>query len=182
MNKGKGLIRSMSRRGTRSDRKPVVTQHTAAIRESTVCERCGAVFSRRAWRRNQRVTLAFFDRAHWGVCPACEQVNQGEYFGRVLIRGTYAAANVAALRERIHNIDERARFTQPERRVLTVEPVGGAVLEVLTTSQKLAHRIVRELKKVFRGRASYHWSDRDGSLAATWERDDLPRAAAEARA
>jgi len=44
-------------------------------------------------------------------------------------------------------------------------------LEVITTSQKLAHRIVATLKKTFGGRASYAWSDRDGSLFATWERD-----------
>jgi hypothetical protein len=51
-------------------------------------------------------------------------------------------------------------------------------LEVLTTSQKLAHRIVRELTKAFRGKAVYEWSDRDGALFATWERNDLPKTAA----
>jgi len=33
---------------------------------------------------------------------------------------------------------------------------------------------VNELKKAFGGRASYAWSDRDGSLFATWQRDDRP--------
>ena len=41
-------------------------------------------------------------------------------------------------------------------------------LEVLTTSQKLTHRIAHELKKLFGGRTSYNWSD-DGMLFATWE-------------
>jgi hypothetical protein len=40
---------------------------------------------------------------------------------------------------------------------------------VLTTSQKLAHRIVRELNKAFHGHAKYSWSDNDGSLYARWE-------------
>ena len=47
---------------------------------------------------------------------------------------------------------------------------SGPLFEVLTTSQKLAHRIVYELRKAFRGRASYGWSAGDGSLLATWER------------
>jgi len=34
----------------------------------------------------------------------------------------------------------------------------------------LQHRIARELKKAFRGRTAYKWSD-DGSLFAVWERD-----------
>jgi hypothetical protein len=39
---------------------------------------------------------------------------------------------------------------------------------VLTTSQKLAHRIAHELKNVFGGRTAYNWSD-DGTLFAIRE-------------
>lgn len=45
-----------------------------------------------------------------------------------------------------------------------------AGLDVETTSEKLAHRIVAELQKAFRGKASYSWSDRDGRLMARWDR------------
>jgi hypothetical protein len=38
---------------------------------------------------------------------------------------------------------------------------------VLTTSQKLAHRIVREVEKLFGGKPRFAWSDKDGSLFAT---------------
>ena len=81
------------------------------------------------------------------VCRRC---------GSVFVRRTWRA--------------DRARFTQPERRLVSAER-HGSVLEVLTTSQKLAHRIVHELKKAFRGRARYAWSAADGSLLATWERE-----------
>ncbi len=64
---------------------------------------------------------------------------------------------------------EHAQLTQPERRPVSAAHDGN-VLEVLTTSQKLAHRVVRELQQAFRGRASYEWSD-GGSLFAVWERD-----------
>jgi hypothetical protein len=109
-------------------------------------------------------------RVTWTVCPACTQSAQGEYFGRVVIGGGFAAEHDAAIRARIANVDVRARFTQPERRVIAGTRAGDT-LEVLTTSQKLAHRIVHELKKAFRGRATYQWSDKDGSLFATWHRD-----------
>lgn len=170
MGKGKGLIRSLNRKGTRSDKKPAVATKAAPLRQPTCCERCGAVFSRQTWRRDHPVTHALLGRANWTVCPACKQAAGGEYFGRVLIRGAYAAANEIEIRRRIQNVAERARVTQPERRIVSAERDGN-VLEVLTTSQKLAHRIVRELKKAFRGRASYAWSDEDGSLFATWQRD-----------
>jgi len=166
----KGLIRSLSRRGTRSDQSPPVATKSRGLREPRACERCGAVYSRKTWRQGRPVTGALLDRAVWTVCPGCRQVGTGEYFGRVLIRGAYATVNDALIRARTQNVAERARFTQPERRIVSMER-SGDTLEVLTTSQKLAHRIARELQKAFRGRVSYSWSDRDGTLQAIWERE-----------
>jgi len=58
--------------------------------------------------------------------------------------------------------------TQPERRIVSIETANeGSALEVLTTSQKLTHRLAHEVKKLLRGRVSYSWSD-DGTLFATW--------------
>lgn len=166
----KSLVRSGNRRGVRDDKSPRVVGHTASPREPAACERCGATFVRRTWRRGRPTTTALLARVTWTVCPACTQSAQGEYFGRVVIGGGFAAEHDAAIRARIANVDVRARFTQPERRVIAGTRAGDT-LEVLTTSQKLAHRIVHELKKAFRGRATYQWSDKDGSLFATWHRD-----------
>lgn len=175
MNKGKGLIRSLSRKGSRDEKKPAGAGHARRPQEPTVCERCGAVFARQTWRRDHPVNHALLARAAWAVCPACRQARAQEYFGRVLIRGAYAAANEEAIRARIENVTAHAGFTQPQRKLVSVERQNGEI-EVLTTSQKLAHRIVHELKKAFGGRATYKWSDEDGSLYAVWQRDDNPRA------
>jgi hypothetical protein len=87
--------------------------------------------------------------------------------GRVRIVGETVLAQEDLIRRRIENVAARAAVTQPERRVVSVGWNGDA-LEVLTTSQKLAHRLVHELKKILGGKATYGWSD-DGSLFATWE-------------
>jgi NMD protein affecting ribosome stability and mRNA decay len=168
--KTKGRIRSLSRRGSRSSRSPAVAQKGLEPRAGTVCERCGAVFSRRTWRRDRPWTHARLAAVAWGTCPGCAQARSGEYHGRIQIRGEWLRANEDAVRRRIANVAARARVTQPERQVVSMNPLREG-LEVLTTSQKLAHRIVTELKKAFRGRASYAWSDRDGCLEATWQRD-----------
>jgi hypothetical protein len=70
------------------------------------------------------------------------------------------------IRRRINNVTARARWTQPERQIVSLVRKGSAI-EVVTTSQKLAHRIARELQKAFGGRTSYSWADRDGELLAT---------------
>jgi NMD protein affecting ribosome stability and mRNA decay len=167
--KGKGLVRAGNRRGTQSKKATPVERRTGRLPEPAVCERCGAIFTRRTWRRDRKVTDALLNRAVWTECPACKQARQGEYWGRVVVRGAYAAQNEEAIRRRIQNTAAQAQLTQPERRVVSAER-DGTVLEVLTTSQKLAHRIAHELKKAFHGRTAYRWSD-DGSLYAIWERD-----------
>jgi hypothetical protein len=166
----KSLIRSGNRRGTRSNQRPPVAKRTGRLPDPAACERCGATFVGRTWRNSRRVPAALLERAAWTTCPACAQVARGEYFGRVLVGGAFVAGNEAAIRRRIANVDARAQFNQPQRRVLSAARNHGTI-EVLTTSQKLAHRITRELKKAFGGRVTYRWSDQDGSLFATWQHD-----------
>ncbi len=111
------------------------------------------------------------ERRQWGFCPACEQVSRLEGQGRLIIRGSGVTDNLSLIRRRIENVSRHGSRTQPERRIVSIDRVGGkdgAALEVLTTSQKLTHRIAHELKKLFGGRTSYNWSD-DGTLFATCE-------------
>lgn len=167
--KGKGLIRSLSRGFARTKKRRPVEAAAGHLPEPSVCERCGAVFARRLWRRDRKINGALLERAAWVRCPACVQTAEKTGFGRVVIRGAYALANEPLIRRRIANVASRAARTQPERRVSTIDRHDD-LIEVITTSQKLAHRIVHELVKLFRGRSSYAWSD-DGTLFATWERE-----------
>jgi hypothetical protein len=137
------------------------------LADPTACQSCGAVFARKAWHRGPGFDLAVLGRAARGICPACERVSRGEFFGLVRIEGGGGVDDDAVLR-RVENVAERARFNQPERRIVEVRRQGGS-LEVRTTSQNLAHRIACELAKAFGGHARYVWSDRDGRLLATWQ-------------
>ncbi|MGH7813526.1 MAG: hypothetical protein ACREQI_05935 [Candidatus Binataceae bacterium] len=176
---GKSMMRALNRRGTRGDKTPTVAQKIPAPEEPAVCDRCGAVYTRKTWRQNHRITADFLKTVNWSVCPACKQVRSAEYYGRVVLRGLAdaPAGQRTAIRARIENVAARAGYTQPERRLVSISAGGGDV-EVLTTSQKLAHRIAHEIVKAFGGHATYAWSDGDGSLFATWR----PRPVAHTRA
>ena len=172
----KGLTRSLDRRGTRSDMSPPVAQKQRPPKDPSVCDVCGSIYTAKTWRRNRTLPAKLINAAAWTICPACKQAKSGKYFGRVLVRGSNAISNLDAIRSRIANVERRAEFTQPERRIVSSN-WDGATLEVLTTSQKLAHRIARELQKAFGGRARYTWSDQDGALTAVWQGETrLPRA------
>jgi NMD protein affecting ribosome stability and mRNA decay len=164
---GKGLIRSLNRSSTRSNKVRPAEVRQGRLPEPSVCEQCGAVLSRRVWRKPATPSAALLIRARWTRCPACVQTGREEYLGRVLLRGPCTTARLREVTARIYNVVARARAMQPERRMVSIEEQGPR-LEVLTTSQKLAHRIAHELRKAFGGRTTYVWAD-DGVLTATWE-------------
>ena len=168
MKQGKGVIRKLNRSATASGKLHPAELRRGREAEPTMCERCGATLTRRVWHRPSQAkpTHAFFERVSWAICPACTQVEREEYLGRITIDGDVVRSDGDAIRRRIHNVAERAEYTQVEHRVVSLDEVDGKLV-VLTTSQKLAHRIVHELKKAFGGRASYQWLD-DGCLEARW--------------
>jgi len=125
------------------------------------------VYENKTWRARGRGESAEPAGVTWTLCPACSQQAEGEFFGRVSIPARLPEDLEQAVRRRVWNVERRARHTQPERRLVGVERTRQG-LEILTTSQKLAHRIARELEKAFGGRAHYAWADRERELDATW--------------
>jgi hypothetical protein len=160
----KSLMRSLSRRGSRSEKSPRagVPRRTPP---TTACHGCGGLFARKTWRHDHPVRERTYERVVWRLCPACRQAARGEGYGKVVIRDVRDAED--AIRRRIANVESRARATQPQRRLVDVTSRKGT-LEVITSSQKLAHRVARELEKAFGGRATYEWDGNDGSLLAVW--------------
>jgi hypothetical protein len=90
--------------------------------------------------------------------------------GRVLLRGAYVNLHENEIRRRLENVAGNAARGAREGAPLAIERDGDGLC-VRTGTQALAHRIVRELEKAFHGEASVQWSDRDGSLEATWRRE-----------
>jgi len=160
----KALIRSLNRRGSRSDKTPAVAQKQK-FSDPSICERCGSVYTAKTWRSRPRLASEVMDKAQWVKCPGCAQAASGEYHGQVLI-AVGDSASRDAISARIANVERRAQITQPERQIVASN-WNGKTLEVLTTSQKLAHRIAREVEKAFSGKAHFSWSDDDGTLLAT---------------
>lgn len=160
----KALIRGMNRRGTKSDRTPAVARKQT-FTDPSICDRCGAVYIAKSWRRGPRVGRETRDKAKWVVCPGCSQARSGEYHGRILIE-TRDVPDRKAITARVANVERRALVTQPERRIVSSN-WSGNTFEVLTTSQKLAHRIAREIEKAFGAKTHYSWASEDGELFAT---------------
>ena len=168
---GKDLVRALARAGSVSDHSPAVARKGPTIPDQTVCEGCGSVFARKTWRRSARRRQVA--AAHGGVrgtCPACRHCRRPCLRARPargLVRGG-ARGRIDAAHPQRRGPGRVHAAGAPLVDVVT----RGSTLEVSTTSQKLAHRLARELAKAFHGTVAYHWSDRDGRLLAVWRRDD----------
>lgn len=168
MKTDKAAIRRMVRTGTATGKAHPSEARLGRRAEPVLCERCGALLHGRRWQRAGGVeaTADLLAKAAWETCPACEQEGKEEYLGRVVARGAVVETEGGAIRRRVRNVAKRAEFNSSQHRVVSIEADDGT-LEVLTTSQKLAHRIARELEKAFGGRATFAWLD-DGCLEARW--------------
>jgi NMD protein affecting ribosome stability and mRNA decay len=170
--RGKGRIRAVVHRGTRTRKGAPTPPVHREFHDPTICPGCGAVFHLKTWRRTwKRQMHAGLAGAQQTVCPACDQVRGGNALGRVLLRGTYVDAHADEIRRRVLNVARRASHTQPERKLISWRKAEDGI-EITTTSQELGHRIVRELEKAFHGTVTYAWTDRRGELRATWEREE----------
>ena len=106
----------------------------------------------KTWRHDHKLTDDLLEARM--ISPACDRVSLQEGQGRLIIRGSGLAKNRALIRSRIENVAVHAMATQPERRIVSIDTIDSKdedALEVLTTSQKLTHRIAHELKKLFGG-------------------------------
>ena len=102
-NTKKSLTRSLDRRGTRSDMSPPVAQKQRAPEDPSVCDICGSIYTAKTWRRNRPLPAKLINAAAWTICPGCKQAKSGEYFGRVLVRGSNASSKLEAIRARLRS-------------------------------------------------------------------------------
>jgi len=71
----------------------------------------------------------------------------------------------------VRNEERRARDTNPLERIMEIREGDGRV-EILTTDEKLAQRIGREIRKAYQGSVSYKWSEDANLVRVDWSRDD----------
>jgi len=155
------------RKGLRGDNPPPVTVHLPTPADPTLCTGCGALYSHKVWRWAEGPFDPRLEDAARALCPACRQVRAGSYFGLVAVVGDLDREEEEHLVARIQAVARRAGHTQPERRIVSIQRLSPG-LEIRTTSEKLAHRIARELQKAFGGEATYRWSEHEGALRAVW--------------
>lgn len=139
--------------------------------EAGVCPDCRAISRKKRWYLDEAEYEALVrSGAQRRRCPACRKIADGFPSGVVTLRGRFLRGHCDEILTVARNEERRARGVNPLERIMgTRERDDG--MEILTTDEKLAQRIGREIRKAFHGTVDYKWSEDASLLRVTWVRD-----------
>jgi len=136
-----------------------------------VCPECHAISRKKRWYLDE---AEYVSLARAGAvprrCPACRKIADGFPSGVVTLHGTFLQAHHGEILAIVRNEERRARETNPLERIMAIRD-GDECVEILTTDEKLAQRIGREIRKACQGTVSYKWSDDANLVRVDWSRD-----------
>ena len=132
--------------------------------EAGICPDCRAINRKKRWYVDpEEYALLKRSGAPLRRCPACRKIADAFPSGVLTLRGRFLTTHRREILTVARNEEKRARGINP------LERDDG--MEILTTDEKLAQRIGREIRKAFRGTLDYKWSEDANLLRLTWERD-----------
>lgn len=138
-----------------------------APREVIQCTGCGAVYHRRHWTLSMPAGVHLPVHAHPVYCPACRKTKEHYPGGELSLRGMESAERQEILRI-LRNEEERARTKNPLERIMNVAQQNGE-WKVQTTTEKLAQRLGRSVRKARGGTLAYKWSHNNKFVRVVWE-------------
>jgi NMD protein affecting ribosome stability and mRNA decay len=144
------------------------------LAEPAACEKCGALYADGRWvdrdKAHESAQHENWRPSNRTTCPACKQIENHSVGGYVSISGEFLLGHRAEIENLVDNEAERAREDNPLSRIMTRQDDSGRVI-IETTTEHLAQRLGRALKKAFDGEVSYDFSHENKVARVTWHRD-----------
>jgi len=136
-----------------------------------ICPGCHAISRKKRWYLDEAEYVSLMRTgAVLRRCPACRKIADGFASGVVTLRGKFLQTHRDEILSIVRNEERRARETNPLERIMEIRD-GGESVEILTTDEKLAQRIGREIRKAYHGTASYKWSEDANLVRVNWSRE-----------
>jgi NMD protein affecting ribosome stability and mRNA decay len=158
-----------SRKNVDRTRDPYISRKGSL--EVGVCPDCHAISRKKRWYLDE---AEYVSLARTGAvlrrCPACRKIADGFPSGVVTLRGGFLRTHREEILTIVRKEEHRARETNPLERIMAIREGDGSV-EILTTDEKLAQRIGREVRKAYQGSVSYKWSEDANLVRVNWSRE-----------
>jgi NMD protein affecting ribosome stability and mRNA decay len=139
--------------------------------DMAVCRKCGAVYHDKRWSLSKTVAEKAARKKSVDVlCPACQKIKEKFAGGFVTIQGDFVQDHKEELLNLVRNKEKRAMHYNPLNRIIEIKERKG-VIEVSTTTDKLAQKLGQMIKKAFNGEIEYKWSSDTKLARVVWTRD-----------
>ena len=132
------------------------------------CSGCGAFYVRRHWTLNSPPGFNNPVNAHPTHCPACLKIRD-RFPGGELHLLNVERGDRSEIARILRNEEERARTKNPLERIMRMDARNGG-WKVETTTEKLAQRLGRSIKKARGGRLEYKWGHNNKFVRVVWEK------------
>jgi hypothetical protein len=132
------------------------------------CSGCGAFYHRRHWTLNPPSGFSHPVHAHPIYCAACRKIRDRFPGGELRLLGIEAGERGEIVRI-LRNEEERAREKNPLERIMSLQEAGRD-WKVETTTEKLAQRLGRSIKKARGGNIAYKWGHNNKFVRVVWEK------------
>ena len=136
------------------------------------CRGCGAMYYRRRWSLQPPSGAGSLAQAELQpvFCPACLKIRDQYPSGELRVSGVEAQERGEIMRI-LRNEEARAREKNPLERIMTIEANDRLGWSVKTTTEKLAQRLGRSLRKARGGTVRFHWSHNKRFVHVLWSKE-----------
>jgi len=141
-----------------------------APKEMIQCGGCGAFYHRRRWTLRKPNGFDFSVRTRLCYCPACRKVKDQRASGELDLVSFPDLEKKEILRI-LQNEERAAREKNPLGRIMGIEQ-GNHGWKIQTTTEKLAQRLGRAVRKARGGKLDYKWSHNNKFVRVTWEKQE----------
>jgi hypothetical protein len=132
------------------------------------CGGCGAFHYRRHWTLTPPTGFSSESQRSHVLCPACRKIQDRYPEGELTLRGV-EAGNREEIARILRNEESRAREKNPLERIMRMDAANGG-WRIETTTEKLAQRLGRSIKKARGGTLIYKWGYNSKFIRVVWEK------------
>ena len=144
------------------------TREKRAQAGELVCKSCGAQYHEKHWYTIDQ-SLKFGDNAKMKetLCPGCYRVQNKIFNGRVVLQGSVLRDKPDELMKVIERVTHECWLDNPTSQMFDVDKSDGQ-LELKTTTEWLATRIGKSLKRAYKGELHINSSPDKRNVDVVW--------------
>jgi NMD protein affecting ribosome stability and mRNA decay len=144
-----------------------VTKEVEARAGKFLCTACGAEYHEKHWYTTDSSLEDERKEFQETLCPGCYRIEKKIWQGEVLLEGELIGKMREELTSLIRHVESKCWQDNPASRISSTEEENGRIA-IKTTTEWLATRIGKELKKAFKGKLVFHPSPEKDMVSLRW--------------